>query len=201
MGSDATVRYQRAKIRVMQQEMEQVSADYKETGRQLSEERQQHKKDCEQLGVLQRRLKSQDTEVKKQRKRADFTARKLETAELELAAVKKELEVALRSRKADRGDISTKDVRLNRALEELEKFRSLLNERQSQERDKQADVKGELDRLARENKKLEKHKTELIAAFRKQAKLIDVLKRQKLHIEAARMLALTEEEFTVALEG
>jgi chromosome segregation ATPase len=200
MGSEATIRYQRAKLRVLEQELEKVVADNKANARALVDEQQARKKETDSHAQLQRRVKGLEAEAEKQRKRADFNTRKLETAELELAAVKKELEVALRAQKNVAGESSTKDVRMNRALEELEKYKGLLKERKAQEKDKEDNVKGELERAVRENRKLEKQKAELIAAFRKQMKLIDVLKRQKLHVEAARMLAFTEEEFTKALE-
>ena len=62
------------------------------------------------------------------------------------------------------------------------------------------DARTDAQRLATENARLRRRQSDLILAFKKQAKLIDVLKRQKLHVEAARMLSFTEEEFSRTLE-
>eukprot|EP00455_Lapot_gusevi_P028324 TRINITY_DN30180_c0_g1_i1.p1 TRINITY_DN30180_c0_g1~~TRINITY_DN30180_c0_g1_i1.p1 ORF type:complete len:103 (-),score=20.17 TRINITY_DN30180_c0_g1_i1:17-301(-) len=87
------------------------------------------------------------------------------------------------------------DVRLQRALNEVESLRSQLSTPQ---------VGGpepvEMSRLRNDNKKLESQRLELIQCVRKQNRLIDVLKRQKMHLEAAKLLQITEEEFVKSLE-
>lgn len=53
---------------------------------------------------------------------------------------------------------------------------------------------------AADMRKLERQKADLISAVRKQARLIDILKRQKLHLEASRLLDFTEQEFLKVVE-
>ncbi|XP_037766788.1 testis-expressed protein 9 isoform X3 [Chelonia mydas] len=113
---------------------------------------------------------------------------------------KKELENLKRIQKQASTSQSATEVRLNRALEEAERYKMELNKLKQSNKDIANQEHKKLEELKIANKRLEKQKGELMTGFKKQLKLIDILKRQKMHIEAAKMLSFTEEEFMKALE-
>jgi hypothetical protein len=90
--------------------------------------------------------------------------------------------------------------RINRLQEEVDKLKIDLKQQKLTVDDKGDEVKKGYEKIIQENKKLERQRNELLQAFKKQLKLIDILKRQKTHLEAAKMLNFTEEEFIKALD-
>ena len=58
----------------------------------------------------------------------------------------------------------------------------------------------EIASLRAEVTKLKQQQNDLLSAFKKQFKLIDILKKQKMHIEAARLLNFSEEQFQKTME-
>jgi len=95
-------------------------------------------------------------------------------------------------------DQRSKDVKLNRALEECERLRRLkLQSSNISASSAQAD---KINKLQDENRLLKKQKSQLVTAFKKQMKLIDILKRQKLQTQAMMTLDFTEKEFMRLLE-
>jgi hypothetical protein len=159
-----------------------------------------------------------------------------------------------RDQRAMDTDLKARNGRLNRALEEVQRYRSLLEEAkvrpwqccviilwplplpvcfqagetslacidherlrdlvwpplseavdssrrtlQVSQKNQHSVAQGDYQRLVEQKAKLEKQKAELLAGFKKQMKLIDVLRRQKVHIETARALQLTEQDFLNAI--
>ena len=62
------------------------------------------------------------------------------------------------------------------------------------------EINKENNKLIEESKKLERQKLELLNVFKKQTKLIEILKKQKTHLELARSLSFSEDEFIKALD-
>jgi len=89
----------------------------------------------------------------------------------------------------------TKDIRLTRALEEAEKAKKEVLALRSDNRCSTTSRIQKISGLQKENKQLRLEKKQLVTAFKKQMKLVDILKRQKLHMEAMKLLSYSEEAF------
>jgi len=196
----ATKRFKAARLMVLQEEVEQLRAqlaakteEAAQAERHAREEQQQRAKQDKAEKQLRAALEREKSVTSELRARGD-------ALEAELSVARRESDEASRAKQAVSSEQRGKDVRLNRALEELDRYRNQLRELREDRDGAGQGARAEAQRLAAECSRLRKRQSELLLAFRKQAKLIDVLKRQKLHAEAACVLGFTEEEFTRTLE-
>ncbi|KAG8340084.1 hypothetical protein TRVL_09087 [Trypanosoma vivax] len=115
--------------------------------------------------------------------------RRLEMAEANVATQKKEL-LLLRRQIHCKGS-QHNDHRLENALKEIASLRSMLDAANKKSDCSHDDA---ISRMQATIDKLTTEKNDLIDCVRKQNKLIDVLKRQKIHLEAAVLLDFSDKE-------
>uniref|UniRef100_A0A8V0ZS38 Testis expressed 9 n=1 Tax=Gallus gallus TaxID=9031 RepID=A0A8V0ZS38_CHICK len=200
IGAEAQMRFLKAKLRVMQEELDSIMCECRKKDDENQNLKSQLKDSEEESTRLQRKISVQQSQTEKYKMLSQAASKKCEGLQQEVVALKKELENLKRAQKQAASSQSATEVRLNRALEEAERYKAELNKLKQSNKDVANQELKIIEELKAENKKLQKQKGELIAGFKKQLKLIDILKRQKMHIEAARMLSFTEEEFMKALE-
>ncbi|KAK7170411.1 hypothetical protein R3I94_000588 [Phoxinus phoxinus] len=200
MGAEAQIRFLKAKLRVMQEELNRLSYECNKKDDENSTLCSKLKDVEEERARLQRTTNVQKTQVEKQRALAEESSRKCEGLQQQVTALQKELENMKRTHKQGANTHSATEVRLNRALEEVEKTKTQLNKLKQSSKDSTSQEHQKIETLQAENRKLERQNAELIVGFKKQLKLIDILKRQKMHFEAAKLLSFTEEEFMKALD-
>lgn len=91
-------------------------------------------------------------------------------------------------------------TRINRIQEEMDKLKIQNKGEKISKIEKASDSKKSNESLQQENKLFEKQRNELLQGVKKQLKLIDILKRQRTHLEAAQLFHYTQNEFLKTLE-
>ncbi|KAJ8391623.1 hypothetical protein AAFF_G00087640 [Aldrovandia affinis] len=200
MGSEAQIRFLKAKLRVMQEELNRVSQEYNKKDDENASMSTKIKELQEDRARLQKSTNVQRSQLEKYKTLAEESNKNSEGLQHQVTSLQKEIEGLRRAQKQATANHSSTEVRLNRAVEEAEKSKLQLNKIKQSSKDSANQSQQKMEALQAENKKLEKQKAELIAGFKKQLKLIDILKRQKMHFEAAKVLSFTEEEFMKTLD-
>lgn len=113
--------------------------------------------------------------------RATAEAREAELKS-QLALLQRDCSTAARAAKPT--DTSALEVRLHRALEEVERYKAEVAGMRMSAGESAKETKAALTAAQLTIKKLEKQKADLVTAFKKQLKLIDILKRQRIHVSS-----------------
>ncbi|XP_060240766.1 testis-expressed protein 9 isoform X2 [Meriones unguiculatus] len=200
IGTDAQIRFLKAKLHVMQEELDSVVCECSTKEDEIQDLKSKVKNFEEDCVRQQRTITSQQSQIEKYKTLFEEASKKCDGLQQQLSSVERELENKKRLQKQAATSQSATEVRLNRALEEAEKYKVELSKLRQNNKDIANEDHQKIEVLKSENKKLERQKGELMIGFKKQLKLIDILKRQKMHIEAAKMLSFSEEEFMKALE-
>ena len=202
LSSSSTLRFQKTRIVALNESLTKVTGSYAELKeRYTALQRREEEREEER--------KRRDKEASKQREDRERRSRELDTAKADVERLTRELnsmkkdkgEEAGRRREEERED-KLREAKLKAVVLDNERLRKRVDalEGVAKGDDAAAASVDELSRLRRERAKLLSQRAEMVAAFKKQMRLIDVLKRQKTHLEAARMLQFTEQEFTAALD-
>lgn len=195
-----TIRFQKARIIALQEELDRTIGELGQKDEDVQRLKAECKSGADETKRLRALLEKGDQERERLRKQVAQAELRVKDVERENAELLKENDSVALSLKKSESESHAKDARINRLVDDAERYKNALKDLKNTDKDKMQGDRREVERLTAEVRKLERQRSELFSGFKKQMKLIDVLKKQKAHIEAARLLSFTEDEFIRILE-
>lgn len=196
----AAARLHKARADSLARDLAALSSRHSETSRELSELRTTVKELGSSRDKLHRTCRAADTAKEKHAKAEETLRARCDELQKELAQEKTLRSTAQKDLKQLDSEHKSLHVRFTRSTEEVSSLKAQVKELKSSFRDDRDVTQSANTKLVSDIRRLEKEKAELVKAFKQQMKLVDVLKKQRVHIEAAQMLNFTEAEFRKALE-
>lgn len=200
MPVDAALRFHKARSLALEAELQTVVASLQAKDEELHSIRRDMKALRDDYMRLQKTHEHLKAKSEKFDARVEGERTEAEKARQMLGDERRAREAAEKDQKRLENELAAKDVRINRLAEEVDKYKNMLKNMRSTSAGVADDSAKRIERLTQENKRLERVKGELVGVVKKQMKLIDLIKRQKVHVEAARLLAFNEDEFAKLLE-
>ncbi|XP_074522013.1 testis-expressed protein 9-like isoform X2 [Halichoeres trimaculatus] len=125
--SDAQIRVLKAKLRITQEELDQLTCEYYKKDDENAKLSAKIKELEEDRARLQKTTSIQQTQIEKHGALAEESTKKYDGLQVQVSALCKEIENQSRSQKQAAAVQGTVEVRLNRALEEGERLKTQLN--------------------------------------------------------------------------
>ncbi|XP_043484542.1 CAP-Gly domain-containing linker protein 1 [Leptopilina heterotoma] len=198
--NETVIELLKTKIKSQQTEIQTIQNEYKKKCNNYKELEIENKKQAEIKEKLQNQLSSLKESIVKNETINGNSQLKIHDQNNEISSLKKELEELRKEVKNLNQQSISNDVRLNRSLEENEKLRSALKFSKLDEKDLRDQIRKITEEKRQSIKNLEKQRSELCQAYKKQILLVDNLKKQKAFLEASRQIQITNDDFTKFLE-
>ncbi|XP_043994304.1 testis-expressed protein 9-like [Gambusia affinis] len=174
--SDHDTRVLRTKLHIVQEELDLLSTEYHNQNDEFDKLFATNKRMADDRAKLQKTIYVQKIQIEEQKASIKDLAHKCHDLRLQVYDLSKLV-------KGYDEEVEKMNCQLTAA--NLVKKKKILSSEENLN----------IENLLAENQNLKKQKYDLILGFKKQTKLIDILKRRIMHLEAAKLLSFTEEEF------
>jgi chromosome segregation ATPase len=196
IGVDVQLSVMKAKVRMLRTQLSQIKKSKVESDDVVKNLEAKLKQVLSENARLEKRLilmsKSSDN--------AFLLKGKCEELEAENNSLRKEVQESQKCLQEAQTCHSKKEDKLNQALREIDLLKKRIIDHQPSKTDSDSADKKERNNFLATIANLEKQNGELFTVVKKQMKLIDIMKRQKVHLEASRLLSFTEAEFSKILD-
>ncbi|XP_054721587.1 testis-expressed protein 9-like [Uloborus diversus] len=197
---EVTVQFLNAQVRSLKEELETLIRECVDKDEMIILLEQRLKDTEIDRTKLQRDNSNKEQQIEKLQKALDETKDKCDRMKKELSFVNKETDILKQGQRQAASIKSNLETKLARSLEENERIKGDLRQAKQNSKEAQENYQRKMEELTTENRRIDKQNSELHNAIKKQMQLINNLKRQKMHVEAATAVQFSEEEFMKALD-
>ncbi|KAL0237548.1 hypothetical protein PCE1_000942 [Barthelona sp. PCE] len=198
-GLDLALKYQAATVKSLEEKLKRAYSDLQLGEEERNEYNQKLKtlsKEKLQLFHANLELKS---ELDKYKRKSMINEEKYRNLRNEKEELTEEIGNIRQHENRNRHESQSNNVKLRRLSGKLKTVEKKYQEDKLLFKTREEELTTKVQDLDRSKNKLTRQKRELMKVIKKQAKLIDILKRQRLHVEAGKLIDMTEEELAHVL--
>jgi len=193
-------RFLKARVTVLEEEVNKLQKELQRTSDKLHKAKREAQTNGESTEFLTKQNEKLKKDLTKSKNVASDATKEKEDAARELKLVRRELDDFKRAKKTVKPKHQQNDVRLQRALEEVQKYKSEIAEMARKHKDDGVVAKSQYNEACNETARQKKLVAEYKSVIQKQSKLVEVLRNKCTHLEAARVLDFSEQDFMRVLD-